>query len=190
MTTNDVHFQALQVIGEDKEAHSSNLASHVKVIQNRSSLITYETLSVEKDENDKVLEASKNLPDFLITAGAYELFGVSVFKAAFIEILGSIGQCWMRISIVYACQSYTYPPAQIGFVSGIIITLYIYQFAMSSGGHFNSLITVTSMCTGHIPIVRGLLYIPSQVLGEIWFKYCNKALIEKLRLFIIPFYSL
>jgi glycerol uptake facilitator-like aquaporin len=34
-----------------------------------------------------------------------------------------------------------------------------------AGGHFNSLITLASLSTGHIFIVRGLLYIGFQVLG-------------------------
>lgn len=36
---------------------------------------------------------------------------------------------------------------------------------MSSGAHFNSMITMASILTGHIPLVRGVLYIMVQIFG-------------------------
>lgn len=186
------HFQAIEIMNEPEAVLSEPApnppqhASPITIIQNRSSLISYEALGIEKDEFDKAIEQSKNLPQVLVWAGAYELFGVGVYKSSLIEVLGSIGQCWLRIGIVYAAQAYTYPPAQAGFVTGLVIAIYIYTFAMSSGAHFNSLITFTSMCTGHLPIVRGLLYIPSQVLGNYMY-LMNRTVNET---FILRWYTI
>lgn len=133
---------------------------------NKSNLIPYRALPEEKAEvHTSIDKASVYLPPFLISLGAYELFGMGLYKSAFMELIGSIGQCYMHIAIVLGSQAFSYPPAAIGIVTALVIILYIYQFAMTSGAHFNSLITTASMASGHLPIVRGLLYIPFQVLG-------------------------
>ena len=134
--------------------------------KNKSNLIPYQALPEEKGEIlSSVQKASVYLPPQLIALGAYELFGFAVYKSAFMEMIGSIGQCYLHIGIVLGSQAFTYPPAIIGFVTALVITLYIYQFAMTSGAHFNSLITIASVTTGHLPFVRGFLYIGFQVLG-------------------------
>eukprot|EP01040_Poterioochromonas_malhamensis_P015499 gene15499-17358_t len=149
---------------EKVDAEIKDIANRIP--KNKSNLIPYEALPEERDEvNSSINKASAYLPPALLFVGAHELFSASLYKSAVMEIIGSIGQCYFHIAIVLGSQAFTYPPAVIGFVSALVIALYIYQFAMTSGAHFNPLITMASMASGHLPIVRGLLYIGCQVLG-------------------------
>eukprot|EP00128_Syssomonas_multiformis_P015045 Colp12_sorted_trinity150504_noHs@2091 len=72
---------------------------------------------------------------------------------------------YFHIGIVAASTTYTYPPLVSGIGHAFLLTLFIYQFASISGAHFNSLITIASIITGHIPLVRGLMYIMVQIFG-------------------------
>jgi hypothetical protein len=78
-------------------------------------------------------QAKKYFPPLLVAAGAHELLILSMYKSCLIEMVGSIAQCYFHIAIVLAGQNFTYPPLVIGFASGVVVTLYIYQFAMTSG---------------------------------------------------------
>ena len=45
----------------------------------------------------------------------------------------------------------------------ILLTLFIFATAAPSGGHLNPTITFATMCTGHTPPFRALIYVIAQV---------------------------
>ena len=59
------------------------------------------------------------------------------------------------------------PALLIGFLNGATLALLMYAFANSSGAHFNPNITLATICTGHTPIVRGIMYIIAQTVAAI-----------------------
>mmetsp|Transcript_25052 Transcript_25052/g.41903 ORF Transcript_25052/g.41903 Transcript_25052/m.41903 type:complete len:337 (+) Transcript_25052:146-1156(+) len=136
-----------------------------KIPTNLAVLVQYSRLPIEEEQEDTALQNVSNLPDILIAMGIHELYTPSLYRALLIEYMGTAVFVYVHVAIVLAGQLYTYPPLQIGIAHGILIMLFILQFAMSSGAHFNSLISISSMVTGHIPIIRGMLYVAIQVFG-------------------------
>ena len=128
-------------------------------------LIPYSRTAEEADSAKKALESISALPEVLSFMGIHEIYMLSMYKALLIEFVGTASFTYIHIGIVTACQQFPYPPLQIGIAHGVLLTLFIYQFAMSSGAHFNSLITYSSIITGHIPLLRGILYIAMQIFG-------------------------
>lgn len=55
--------------------------------------------------------------------------------------------------------------AYAGVTNLILISLFIFAMAPSSGGHVNPLITFTTMTTGLTGFSRGLLYLVAQTMG-------------------------
>lgn len=86
---------------------------------------------------------------------------------------------YAHVAIISASLSYTYPPLLIAIFHGFLIALFIVQFAASSGAHFNSLITFATITTGHTTFVRGMCYIPSQMLGAFIGALCMKTSMVK-----------
>jgi glycerol uptake facilitator-like aquaporin len=128
-------------------------------------LIHYEDQEGDLAEEEYINEQAKDLPQWLLFAGGAELYGKSLYKSCVIEFVGATCQSFLHIAIVAAAKHYVYPPAQGGMITAFIVCLYIFQFAMCSGAHFNSLITMAALSTAHLPIVRGLMYIAIQVVG-------------------------
>eukprot|EP01127_Copromyxa_protea_P007667 TRINITY_DN1755_c0_g1_i1.p1 TRINITY_DN1755_c0_g1~~TRINITY_DN1755_c0_g1_i1.p1 ORF type:complete len:263 (-),score=17.82 TRINITY_DN1755_c0_g1_i1:28-816(-) len=98
-----------------------------------------------------------------------------MWKGCLVECFGMAVYVWTHTAIVMASASYTYPPLLIGIFHGVLLSLFILQFAASSGAHFNSMITFSTMLTGHTPFFRGLCYIPAQILGAFIGALCMKA---------------
>eukprot|EP01038_Epipyxis_sp_PR26KG_P014808 gene14808-19894_t len=103
--------------------------------------------------------------EYLNTFGVYELFLPTLYKAVLIEFVGTATFVYIHIAIVLTSQNFSYPPVAIAILHAIMVCFFILQFAMSSGGHMNSLLTISTVFTGHTPLVRGVLYVLVQVLG-------------------------
>ncbi|XP_076449665.1 aquaporin-5-like [Babylonia areolata] len=56
---------------------------------------------------------------------------------------------------------------QISLAFGLAVATMLWVFAHISGGHFNPALTLATLATRRVSIVRGLLYIVAQVLGGI-----------------------
>lgn len=55
--------------------------------------------------------------------------------------------------------------AYVGVSNIFLLTLFIYAFAPSSGGHMNPVITFATMVTGLTGFSRGILYMTGQTAG-------------------------
>ena len=143
--------------------------SHRKrVVKMFASLIQYSETSKQKASDNEALQNISSLPDFFALIGFHELYLRSMYKALLIEFVGTSAFVYFHIAIVnVSVQQYTYPPLPIAIAHAILLPLFIYQFAMSSGAHFNSLVTIASITTGHIPLVRGVLYVGAQIFGAV-----------------------
>ena len=134
-------------------------------------MLTYQTNPTLRnaDVKDSVRKYNdlKRKSPILANLGISETYSVSLYKALLIEFVGSIVQCFAHIAIVNASGAFTYPPLPIGVGHAILIGFMIYFFANSSGGHFNSLISISAASTGHITWTRGVCYAVVQVFG--WF---------------------
>jgi glycerol uptake facilitator-like aquaporin len=128
-------------------------------------LIPYRETKEQTIATNEALDNISNLPAAFALLGFHELYTLSMYKALLIEYLGTASFVYIHVAIISACQSFTYPPLMIGIAHGILLCLFIYQFAMSSGAHFNSMITMSSILTGHIPALRGVLYVGVQIFG-------------------------
>ena len=145
------------------------------------SLLTYRTAqTLDEKEIEEAIKRyeyiQRNYP-VISRLGVVELFTSSLYKALMVEFIGSITQCFAHIAIVNACGSFTYPPLPIGVAHSILIGFMIYFFANSSGGHFNSLISISAASTGHITWTRGVAYGVVQLFG--WFvgAQCMRAVL-------------
>lgn len=131
----------------------------------KATLVPYQETEEETESKEKAIAKVINAPKLLQLSGIHEVYLLSLYKAVLIEFIGTALFTFIHVAIVLACVNYTYPPLQIGIAHGFLLALFILQFAMSSGAHFNSLITISTMVTGHTPIVRGILYTGVQMLG-------------------------
>ena len=135
------------------------------------SLLTYRTVhTLDEKEIEVAIKRYQDIENkypTLAQLGVVELFTLSLYKALLVEFIGSAVQCFAHIAIVNACGSFTYPPLPIGVAHAILIGFMIYFFANSSGGHFNSLISISAASTGHITWTRGVTYAIVQLFG--WF---------------------
>lgn len=129
-------------------------------------LLQYDKKTVSEDEYMKQLRRlDAGLPWIMQFLGFAELHFLSLYKSALVEFVGSAVMCFVHIGIVYASLNYSYPPAPIGFLHALLITFFIFEFAHTSGGHFNAMISMTFCATGHMKFVRTCLYILVQFLG-------------------------
>ena len=55
--------------------------------------------------------------------------------------------------------------AYVGVTNVVLLSLFIYGMAPSSGGHVNQLITFSTMTTGLTGFSRGILYLIAQTSG-------------------------
>lgn len=134
----------------------------------KATLIPYSSTEEELETERHAVElASSSLPSILVAIGGHELFMLSLYRAVIVELIGTASFMYVHIAIVLAAQNYSYPPWPIAVAHGVLLTVFILQFAMSSGAHFNSMITISSVFTGHMPLVRGILYVVVQVIGAI-----------------------
>lgn len=130
-----------------------------------AALIPYAETWPQRKSNADALDKIKAFPEVFSLFGFHELFLQTLYKALLIEFVGTASFVYIHIAIIAACGRYAYPPLQIGIAHAFLLALFIYQFAMSSGAHFNSMITFSSILTAHIPLVRGILYIMVQIFG-------------------------
>lgn len=130
-----------------------------------ASLIQYTSTINQQMRINEALDRISSLPIAFAYAGLHEIYLKSLYRALLVEFVGTSAFVYFHIAIVAASSSYSYPPLVSGIAHAFLLTLFIYQFASSSGAHLNSLITIASLFSGHIPIVRGFLYIVVQVCG-------------------------
>lgn len=139
-----------------------------RVVKMFASLIQYSETSKQKASNTEALEHISNLPNIFALIGLQEIYLKSLYKALLVEYVGTAAFVYFHIAIVTASvQHFSYPPLLIGIAHAFLLPLFIYQFAMSSGAHFNSLVTIASITTGHIPLLRGTLYVAVQIFGAV-----------------------
>lgn len=131
-----------------------------------ASFIRYPTDSDAAAELEKIEKNASRMNRIAILLGLQEATSHSLFRAILIEFVGTAVFIYMHISIALASRPYVYPPLLNGIFHGFLLTLYILQFAASSGAHFNSLITIATAFTRHTPPLRALLYVLAQCLGS------------------------
>ena len=119
----------------------------------------------QKNSLMEAVESMEKMPEIFTIVGLHELRMRSMYKAMVVEFLGTASYIFFHIGICATGIYYEYPAVPIGLGHAMMLTMFIYQFAMSSGAHFNSMVTFSSILTGHIPLVRGLLYIIIQIAG-------------------------
>ncbi|KAE8420052.1 aquaporin-like protein [Aspergillus pseudocaelatus] len=91
----------------------------------------------------------------------------SIWKAAFIEAVGTSGLVYVSGNISTTLLSYDTKQvgAYIGLSNVFLISIFIYATAATTGGHLNQMITFSAIFSGICPISRGTLYICGQTLG-------------------------
>ena len=107
-----------------------------------------------------------------LALGVDELYGGDVWRGTLIETFAMTVFMVVHCAIVSKCVVQYPPPAAdtnlyIGLGHFFLLGFYIICFAAPSGGHINSLITWATVCTGHTPVVRGLMYTAAQATGGI-----------------------
>ncbi|KAF8848050.1 aquaporin-like protein [Acephala macrosclerotiorum] len=92
---------------------------------------------------------------------------ISIWKSAFIEFVGSTAMCYLSGMIHTTIGSFDTKAgaAYAGVTNLILISLFIFAMAPSSGGHVNPLITFTTVTTGLTGFSRGVLYVIAQTIG-------------------------
>ncbi|KAE8381780.1 hypothetical protein BDV26DRAFT_289208 [Aspergillus bertholletiae] len=91
----------------------------------------------------------------------------SIWKAAFIEAVGTSGLIYVSGNISSTLLSYDTKQvgAYIGLSNVFLISIFIYATAATTGGHLNQMITFSAIFSGLCPISRGTIYICAQTLG-------------------------
>ena len=85
--------------------------------------------------------------------------------AALIEFFGTLAFFCIHITAITTTTQggYDHPALAVATVKGITLSLLIFAFANTSGGHFNPVITLSTMFTRLTPAARGVLYMIAQV---------------------------
>jgi glycerol uptake facilitator-like aquaporin len=102
--------------------------------------------------------------------GCYELKTRLVFKAMFIEFVGTALQTFVVCATVVAVivDDFSFTPALlIAVAQFIIVAFFILATAKATGGHLNPMISAATMVAGLTSPVRALLYVCAQVVGAI-----------------------
>lgn len=105
----------------------------------------------------------KELGGIFRVFGVHELFDWEAYRAAAIEFVGSLFFTFAHISMTMM----TADPTVKAVLTFILLFLFIYSMAPSSGGHFNPLVTMSTVAAGLTGAGRGLLYIAAQTSGAI-----------------------
>lgn len=82
-----------------------------------------------------------------------------------IEFFGTLAFFCIHITAITTTTQggYDHPALAVATVKGITLSLLIFAFANTSGGHFNPVITLSTMFTRLTPAARGVLYMIAQV---------------------------
>jgi glycerol uptake facilitator-like aquaporin len=101
--------------------------------------------------------------------GYQDLFRLVVYRAAFIEFVGTTLVTFFSAAIVVASLNYDFkrPSIAIGLLHIPLLAFFIFATATASGGHLNSMITIATVFTGLTTFVRGVLYVIAQLVGAI-----------------------
>ena len=92
----------------------------------------------------------------------------SLWKSAFIELVGSASLCYISGLIDVTLQNLQNPdaiPAYVGLSNVVLLALFIYATAPGSGGHVNPVISFSTFLTGLTPLPRAVLYMVGQTFG-------------------------
>eukprot|EP00249_Psilotum_nudum_P007743 c20789_g1_i1 orf=711-1874(-) len=119
------------------------------------------------DEGEKRRALSVR-PRLGLRVGTRDLANSQVWQSSLVEFSGSIVMTFISIAAVMAClkSSFGIPRIAVAFTQFLIYTASILAAAPISGGHLNPSFTFATMFTGHISIVRSLLYIMAQSAGS------------------------
>lgn len=93
--------------------------------------------------------------------GEQELTDLTLYIAAFLEFVGTFLFEAMHVGF-YASSV---DPTHVALGHAFTWTILLIAFGPICGGHFNPLITLTTVYTGHMYAVRACLYIIMQILG-------------------------
>lgn len=100
------------------------------------------------------------------------MFGSAKFcLAVAAEFLGSMMFAFIGSCIIYVATQVVAPPPNIVMAAlgnGFMLAIAIFATANISGGHITPTVTIATMITGHIQIVKGLFYILAQIIGSVF----------------------
>ncbi|MDP2434260.1 MAG: aquaporin, partial [archaeon] len=128
-------------------------------------LLRYKPSEDEEQEHHHAAEVRRRLGRLAQAVGWHELYLRSFWNGVLIEFIGSAVFCWMHVAIILGGIHYDYPNLTIGIFHGIMVAMFIYQFAAVSGAHFNALVSAATFLTGHTLFCRAVLYVLAQMLG-------------------------
>lgn len=105
-----------------------------------------------------------------------DMFGSARFTCAVAaELLGSMMFAFIGSASLYVATSVltangTIPPNVVmaAFANGLMLAVAIFATANVSGGHITPTVTIATMITGHIQIIKGICYIVAQIVGSIF----------------------
>ena len=93
---------------------------------------------------------------------------ISIWKSAFIELVGSMGLCYISGLIDITLGNLQNPdaiPAYVGISNIVLLALFIYATAPGSGGHLNPTISFSTFLAGMTTLPRAVLYMAGQTVG-------------------------
>lgn len=87
--------------------------------------------------------------------------GLSFWRAVMVEFMGT--SCF--IYLVTAVLIHQSDIVTVAFAIGLAIAVLAHVFGPISGGHFNPAITVGTIVTGDVKIIKAVCYIIAQIAG-------------------------
>eukprot|EP01102_Stenamoeba_stenopodia_P005069 TRINITY_DN15573_c0_g1_i1.p1 TRINITY_DN15573_c0_g1~~TRINITY_DN15573_c0_g1_i1.p1 ORF type:complete len:319 (-),score=43.55 TRINITY_DN15573_c0_g1_i1:122-1078(-) len=129
-------------------------------------------------DNDKVsyVPRSAHISKLSRWLGLYELTNLLVYKATFIEFIGTGLLTYVSCASVMSSveQGFWSPRLALALIQVPILAIFIFSTARPTGGHLNPMITIATVFTRLTTPVRGTLYVIAQATGAI----CGAALLR------------
>ena len=150
---------------EQQRVEENNESQHVaKISTVRSKVAFAGSFGAKSTSQARLSWRAKLGRDFLLLGW----FDPSIWKAAFIELVGSASLCYTSGLVGVTLSNLKNPdaiPAYVGISNIALLALFIYATAPGSGGHINPVISFSTCLTGLTTLPRAVLYMLGQLIG-------------------------
>ena len=122
----------------------------------------------------KAAALKKQYSSWQILLGLPELRSPALYRSTYVEGMASCFFCWAHLAIVNAAfpggvpnALFSSPIIYVGLAHAVMAVLIMFACGPASGGQALPTFTLATMFTGHTSVIRGMLYIASQVIGAL-----------------------